>query len=269
MTRPKLLLCVLLALPFLTLTACARASSETTIRILSVGKADAIIVVHGESAILIDAGDDGDGAEILARLREDNIRRLDAMIITHFDKDHVGGADWVLDGVAVGAVYDAAYESTSKQYHQYESALQATGVPRFRVSRPLTLAFDELTLALSPTALITDEDNDQSLVLSMTDGRHTFFFAGDAEEARIGELLESGLARHDLVKMPHHGRDKDNLDAFLDALDPRIAVLTDSDDQRAEKKTLQKLSARGIETYSTRDGDILLVSDEKGLRVTQ
>ncbi len=259
-----ILVCALLAT-----TGCAQAASATEVTILKIGQADAIIITSGAHTVLIDTGEDEDGAEIVAFLRKQGITKVDALIVTHFDKDHVGGADTVIDSVAVAVIYDANYASDSKQYEQYTAAIEARGVPRFRVAAEQTLTIGSLSLTLSPTALSTQEDNDNSLVISMSDGTHTFFFAGDAEAARIDELLQAGLSEHDVLKMPHHGRIKRNLDALIAAISPQIAVITDSDKNPADPQTLALLAQHNIDTRETRNGNITIRSDEKGLTVSQ
>jgi len=269
MRRHKRALYALLLPPLLALTGCGRPARGAEVAVLDIGKADAIIITSGNHAVLIDAGEEDDGEKILAYLKEKKIKALDAMIITHFDKDHVGGADWVLFGVPVGTVYDANYESASKQYKQFISAIQAADVPRVRVVREMTLSFGNLALTLMPTALVSEDENDLSLVVSMSDGRHTFLFMADATEPRIAELLSGGILPHDFVKMPHHGRYEKNLPAFLDAVRPRVAAITDGKEKTADDETLKALASRGVETYATRNGRILLNSDRKGLHARQ
>jgi beta-lactamase superfamily II metal-dependent hydrolase len=228
-----------------------------------------LILQNGAHAVLIDAGEEEDSAEILAFLKKQGVEALDALIITHFDKDHVGGADGILRGIPVGAVYDAAYESDSAEYRDYQAALTETGVPRTRVGEQTALTFGALTLALLPSPVVTDQDNDRSLSISATDGLHSFLLPGDAEEALIDALLEAGLAAHDLLKLPHHGRWKENLPALLDAVQPRAVLITDSQKNPAEEETLALLAERGMCTYCTKDGDITVRSRASGLTVIQ
>lgn len=257
----RLLACLLaFALPLQ-----ASALSSTEITALRVGKADAILLSTAESVILLDAGEDEDASEILAYLEKKRVQRLDAMIITHYDKDHVGGADGVLKGIAVDAVYDAAYEGSGKQYEQYLDALEASGVARTRVTEEMELTFPGITLTLMPTMLQMESDNDNSLVILARDAWRTFLFAGDAEEARLSELLAAGLPACALVKLPHHGRWKENLADFLDATSPEIVVITDSQQNPADEETLRLLEQRNIQTLRTIDGDIRVISGESGL----
>lgn len=258
------LLCALLAY-----ATGALALSGTEIAVLKIGKADAIVIMTGSHTVLIDAGEEEDAQEILSFFAERAIKTVDVMIVTHFDKDHVGGAAGVLSGIRVGVLYDADYEGSGRLYDAYEQAVKASGVPRFRVSEPLWVEWDELSFAMLPTALETDSDNDNSLVIAMADAWHTFLFAADAEEARIDELLAGGLDRYDVLKMPHHGRDKTNMAAFLQAVSPQIALITDSDKNPAEDAVLQRLRNLPVDTYQTRDGDIRVLSGAGGLTVLQ
>ena len=84
------------------LTGCAARAQGVTVTFYDMGKADAaLITAEDGSRILIDAGTNKGGKKLAERFAEEGIERLDAMIITHFDKDHVGGADKILESVSV------------------------------------------------------------------------------------------------------------------------------------------------------------------------
>ena len=242
---------------------------ETEIVILKVGQADAIVLLSGDHAALIDTGEKEDGEEIVRFLSERGIRSLDLMIITHFDKDHVGGADTVLMGMRVRAVYDADYEPNSKQYRTYSEAIKTTGVPRYRVRKDLLLEMGDLSFVLRPTALQDVSDNDRSLAVIVKDPWHRFFFAGDAEDARLNELIQAGLQNADLIKMPHHGRFHYPLPEFLTALNAEIAIITDSRKNPAQDETLILLREMGMEIFQTANGEIHIMSGNKGITVFQ
>ena len=103
-------------------------ANELTAVFFDVGKADAILLYNGEMAVLIDAGENGDGKDVAEAIRARGIERLDLLIITHFDKDHVGGADKILENIEVARVLEPDYDKDSKQYRQYREALEEQGV---------------------------------------------------------------------------------------------------------------------------------------------
>ena len=93
------------------LTGCAARAQDVTVTFYDMGKADAaLITAEDGSRILIDAGTNKGGKKLAERFAEEGIERLDAMIITHFDKDHVGGADKILESVSVARVILPQYE---------------------------------------------------------------------------------------------------------------------------------------------------------------
>lgn len=266
--RFRFLFCIL---GVLLLGACAKAAPETEVTVLRIGKADAIIVISGGHAALIDAGEEDDAEEILKKLAKKGVSKLDMLIVTHYDKDHVGGAADVLSGISVGAVYDADYEGSGDAYRRYAEAIEDASIPRHRVTERTEVALGDARFVLTPSPLAPDapEENDRSLTASLLDGYAAFYFAADAEEALIDALLAEGVAPHAVLKMPHHGRIKQNMAAFLDAVAPQIALITDSDKNPADEQTLSLLRERGIELYQTKDGDIAIHSTQKGVEVTQ
>ena len=60
---------------------------------LKVGKADAIVLMCRDETMVIDCGEEDDGREVLACLKSRGVKEVDVLVITHFDKDHVGGAE--------------------------------------------------------------------------------------------------------------------------------------------------------------------------------
>ena len=64
---------------------------EMTVTFLDVGKADSMIIRTPQSTVIIDCGEKGDGKEIVSLLEDEGVTTVDYLIITHYDKDHVGG----------------------------------------------------------------------------------------------------------------------------------------------------------------------------------
>ena len=246
------------------LAGCARAEARIEMVFFAAGKADAILIQTQGSAVLVDAGLDKDAEALVEKLKKRGVARLDALIVTHFDKDHVGGADVVLERMAVGAVYQPGYAKDSKQYRQYTAALAAAGVTPFTLVENHSFRLDGADYAIdvaNESDYGEDEENDFSLVVKVTCGQATALLAGDAEAARLGELLEEGGLDSQLVKVPHHGRYNANTAAFLEAVNPQLAVITSSDEQMEDPETLATLQALGAQVLLTRQGDVVCRSD--------
>ncbi len=238
---------------------------ELTVTFFNVGKGDAILIEAEEERMLIDSGYDDTCEEILDYLEEQGIRRLDYLVITHFDKDHVGGADHVLETVEVGEILQPDYVSEGGQYLEYREAMEKKGKEPVPVTetRRLSLGNAELVIYPPQQEEYKEEDNDFSLVISMTYGERRFLFAGDSERERLKELLEQSefeLA-HDLLKVPHHGREEKNSQEFLEAVSPEFAVITCSEEKPADPEILKILESMGTKTYQTTEGTVICQSD--------
>lgn len=252
------------------LTICASAD-EMEMVFFNAGKADACLLRTKNSTVLIDAGKNKFGKELVSYLNEQGITKIDALFITHFDKDHVGGADRVLETVNVHQVYEPAYASDSKQYIQYRKALDAVQTSCVSLEQNMTLELDGVSYLIdvaNQSFYGDNEENDFSLVISIRHGDNTFLMAGDAENPRLSELIAEGVGEHDLLKVPHHGRMEKLSAAFFDAVKPLYSVVT-SDDEEPEEEGVMKMLQRYGSVYLTREGTVTVVSDGKTLSINQ
>ena len=251
-------LCALLLAALLLLSGCAAGRPDgslptLTVTFLDVGKADCILLEAEGRAAMIDAGNQGDAEEILALLSAKGISSLDFLLLTHLDKDHIGGAD---------------YDKGNKQYDQYIAALTAAGIDPVHPTEPVELALGQAQITLLPGAQAAyEESNDYSIFLELLYGQTSFLFAGDAEEARLAEYLASpDLRRYDVLKVPHHGRACAQSEAFFTSVSPKYAVITCDEEDMPDDSVVEVLQALGAKGYGTVYGQVVLTSD--GLQVS-
>ena len=253
-----------------------------TITALSVGKADALILKTDEWAAMIDTGEKMDGSYIREKLDAAGIDHLDLLLITHFDKDHVGSAAELLETVGADQVLMPDYEGTRPEYAAFLSALEAhpeTEVQRITGRETLEIPAGSVNTSLTiyaadDPAEIRDTDgeydNDMSLVAKVTCGEKKFLFTGDIEKTRIAQMLDSGDDwKADWIKMPHHGRYQKKVEKLLEAVNPFYAVICDGEDQPAEEETLDALKKRQIKEWETADGTVVTITDGKNIKVRQ
>ena len=243
----------MIAAALLALFGLSAQAQELTVRFFDMGKADAMLITtpSGEQ-ILIDAGTNKGGKKLAERFAKDGVDAIDLMIITHFDKDHVGGADKVLESVPVARVVMPKYAKESKQHTQFMDALSQspkTQVDVLSAKGEKTFEFGGMILritAAQETDYGIDEENDFSLAAYLTYGETKFLFTGDAEDARQTELLRAGDIACDVLKVPYHGRAVDVSAAFLSACHPKIAFITDSDDDPADPIVVTRFPAEPL-----------------------
>lgn len=271
--------CLFLCVLFL-LSGCAVQSTEpglenpgVKITFFDVGKGDAILIETQEHTMMIDAGYDDTYKVIRDYLSGQGIQKLDYLVITHFDKDHVGGADRVINSFEVEKVLQPDYQSDAGQYLEYCAVLERKGIQPDLVTGSMQLSLDGAEFYVYPPQeeSYKEEDNDFSLVISMAYGEKRFLFAGDSEKVRINELLNQDEFEisHDLLKVPHHGKKEDNSEEFFEAVVPGVAVVTCSDEQPVSNKVYGMLEELGTEIYLTSDGTVTCLCDGETLQMVQ
>lgn len=260
-------------------TTSAPATSETAAPVTSTlniycfqaGKADAFLFWNEDGAVLIDAGVSGFGKTILAKLDELGIDRLEYLILTHFDKDHVGGAKKLVSDLPIGTILQSnCPKEGADAYDKYAAAAAASGIEPVTVREPLTFRLGDVTFAVDPPARESYDrsaSNNSSLIVTVTHGANRLLFCGDAEDLRLAEFLTADPGPCALVKVPHHGVWQTTLRDLIAKTAPTWAVITSSNEEPEDPETLTFLEDNGIETLLTRQAPILITSDGQSLTV--
>lgn len=249
------------------LCGCHQGGRTLSVHVFSIGQADSILLTDGSASVLIDTGEKNDGGKIADSLSALGIDRIDLLILTHFDKDHIGGAPELLSRATVDRVLMPAYTPDSKRYKKLLEALNQAGLTAQQLTEDISLSIGGMALdiwtpkaayAASDAAEHADMDNDQSLVVRLVFGDTRLLFLGDAEDVRTEELLGGYDLACDVLKIPHHGRYHETSGALLDAAAPAYALITDSTKNSAEADLIALLDERGIQTMRTMDGELIL-----------
>jgi len=266
-----------------TTTGAGGPNGTLAVHVIDVGQGAATLVVGptGET-MLVDSGNwRDDGQYVLDYLRRLNVTRIDALVTTHADADHIGGHAAVIryyetqaDGV--GAVYDPGIASSSQVYGRYLDAVERYNVTLYRTragdSIPLPGA-DVSVLAPPETDLAGGDRNSNSLVLRVAFGRTSVLLTGDAERAEEDYLVQrygSGL-HATVLQAGHHGSRSSSGPTFLDAVSPAaVVVSSDYDSQygHPHQEVLDRLAARDIPTFWTAvHGTVVFESDGRTMTV--
>lgn len=245
-------------------------AKELKVTFLDVGKADAIVLQSESSTVVIDCGEKGDGKKISSILEESGTTVIDYLIITHFDKDHVGGAPKVLKTFDVKNVLTPDYTGNVSEYDKFAETLDGRGITPMKLKEDISFTLDDVdyTVYAPKKDFYGDGDsaeNNFSLVTKAVHHNNTLLFTGDAMEERLDEIMDIGKCT--LLKVPYHGRKLDNLDDFLKATEPKCAVVcTDSNEFSGKMQDL--LKKQKINTYATCfNGEITAVSDGSQIKI--
>ncbi|MBQ9493216.1 MAG: MBL fold metallo-hydrolase [Oscillibacter sp.] len=245
--------------------------TDLTVVCFSAGKADAFLLITPNSAVALDCGEKGFGRTILAELEARGIEKLDCMIVTHFDQDHVGGAARIINNFPVDRILQSNSPKDSEEYEKYVKAVKNAGIEPETVRENLTFTLDGVSYAVNPpkrNKYASDESNNSSLIVSVENGQNRLLFTGDAEDERLEEFLSlCDWGTYDFLKMPHHGRWHEPLLLLVERTAPRYALITSSEEEPEDAETLELLESSGVQTFLTRSGEVVLRSDGAELTV--
>ena len=239
--------------------------------VLKAGQADAIFMQTENHNIILDCGEKDDGDEVVELLQEKDISNVDYIFITHFDKDHVGGFPEVMDNVTASNIIVPNYEGNNDEYEKCLKTVSDKGLQITQLTKDTNFILDDVLLEVSvpKKQFYAEGDNDFSLVISITHGDNTFLFAGDAEADRLTEVIATFGRPYDFLKVPHHGKANKNTKRFITTVKPTYSVICDSDKNPAEDETISILEFVESEIYSTRNGNVSVLSDGKEIKIIQ
>lgn len=235
------------------------------------GKADAILISKNDKYMMIDTGEDNLSDDILKYLQSNNITRLEYLIITHFDKDHVGSASSIIDNMEIGEVLQSNSPKESEYYTNYLNSLSEKNITPTTVSGDYEITLSDLTIDVNgpTTTYDNSESNNSSLIVSITNGNNKFLFMGDSENARIKDYINCYTETYDFIKIPYHGNYLKRLDNLLDVVNPNYGVMTCSASEGCDDETLEVLNNYNIKYYMTKNGSISVLSNGKNIKIYQ
>ena len=206
-----------------------------SVSILDVGQGDAILIeAPSGRRVLVDGGPSGARlAQALSRELPPAARRIDVVVLSHGQDDHVTGLVTAVERYEVGAVLAGPLPGKSTAYAAWREAVADRGLP-LRVAVVgdwIDLGGGARIEVLAPPARPlrggADDLNDNSVILRLVYGEVSFLLTGDV--AAVGEeaLLAAGLdVRATVLKVAHHGSDGSTTPALLAAVQPRLAVVS-------------------------------------------
>ncbi len=274
-----------LTLVSLLLVSCSNNNITTTnmneennleVTYLNVGKADAIVLKYQDSYTLIDTGLEETSNILINSLNNMGCKNIDYLIISHFDKDHVGGASYLLDNFSVSKIY-TTYKSSDSNTNSYNSFINK--ITELNYNDILTVVdtltefkIDNINYVIYPASgddcYTNDLSNNSSLLVKTTYDNRSFLFTGDAEKQRIKEIIKYDISC-DVLKIPHHGGIEDNSDKLISEANPTYSIITSSIDEPEDQELVDLLYEYGSEVYFTRNGDIKVTTDGDNIKIEQ
>lgn len=242
---------------------------ELVIHFIDVDQADCILLMVGDTTVMIDGGNTPTNQDVLKYLRNFGVDQIDLMVNTHPHGDHLGGLPTVLAAIPTDQIWvsDATYDS-----YLFESFTQMVEKNNYNVTHPepgTVFADNNLIITvLGPVyaAGAYMDVNDTSLVLMVQYGQRKFLFTGDMEEIAEQQLVRSGVSlKADFLKVGHHGSYSSTSQTFLDQVDPDYGVIScgrNNEYGHPHDGPMNRLEWAEVELYRTDlMGNIVLVTN--------
>ena len=237
---------------------------------LDVGQGDSVLLETASARVLVDQGPPE--ANVAGQLARMGIHALSALVLTHPQRDHVGGAADVIRQLRVGVVLDPELTATGPEHDEAIAAAaeRGTAVRTVRAGSELKAGGLRLRVLWPPDPGLPSEDpNLNAVVLAASFGEIDVFLPADAESDVTGRLH---LGAFEVLKVAHHGSEDPGLAAGLRVLRPEVAVISagrGNDYGHPRPETLAALATvPGIAVYRTdQHGRVVVESDGRGLRV--
>lgn len=235
------------------------------IQLLDVGQGLGILIESGGEAMLIDGGGGKASSRTVAVLKARGIQKLKYLLLTHYDTDHIGGAIGALETLGAETVLGPAYEVETRSFRSLKNKLEARGKSLIHPEPGAVypLGFCECRV-LGPLK-IQENENDNSIVLQITDGVHSLLVTGDAEAAGEAELVKAWgrKLRSDIYVIGHHGSYTSSSEAFLARVKPSFILLScgaGNEYGHPHETALSRLKKTGAVLWRTDvQGDIRLI----------
>ena len=251
--------------------------ADLKVHFLDVGQAESILILAPEKTVLIDAGENDQGDLVVRYLKEQGVSSIDLLIGTHPHSDHIGGMDIVLNKMPVETVILPILPDdlipTTVTFTDLLKAIDRAGL---EITPALPGDVYDLGGGAGLTLLgpVRDYDNlnNMSVVARLSFGSTSFLFTGDMEKEAEQDLVEQGAPLASTVlSAGHHGSQTSSRKAFLEAVNPKLAVIScglDNSYGHPHREVMERLDALGIRVLRTDlDGAVVLASDGENIEI--
>ena len=247
-------------------------AGQMQVHFIDVGQGDATLIACDGHYMLIDAGNNDKGTTVQSYLMSQGIEKLDYVIGTHPDADHIGGLDVVIYKFDCDTIIMPDVANDTRTYDDVVQAMKSKGYQTTYpvVGETYTLGGATFTI-VAPNADYGNDMNDWSVGVLVQNGNNRFLFTGDAEEKAEEDILNNGIdISADVYAAAHHGSKTATSQAFLDKVSPTYVVISAGEGNKyghPHAEVLNRLRAAGISVFRT-DEQGTIVATSNGNDIT-
>lgn len=234
------------------------------IHFIDVGQGDSIFVDYGNYEILVDAGDNSSGNDVVNYISPFIDGNLELIIATHVHEDHIGGLDTVMNSFQTDRVIDSGDAAETATFNDYFAAI--------REEDCVYIADEDMQIDIGDNAVLTIIETDDgksnhnnNSVIAMVDYQ-------DIEILLTGDMESPAERRHltkftdiDVLKAGHHGSSTASCEDFLSVVKPETVIISYAEEntyRHPHKETMSRFIDIGASVYGTfKSGTIVMTTD--------
>ncbi len=240
-------------------------AGELNFHAVFIGRGDALVLESKGHYMIVDSGTPSTSMVFTNYLKDLNIPNydIDYVVATHPDGDHVGGFYNVFKNFNVKKVFYSPCSKQNTSYFRFINYALAENCPIETPVNNQTWKLGDATVTVVYDGSKGSTYNECSIVLKVTCDKKSILLTGDLPSTMENELLKKnkGILKSDILKVGHHGAALSSCADFLDAVSPKMAIISSDKPDKTnlpKDSVLMRLARRFINVYRTSDANVLI-----------
>lgn len=227
-------------------------NEDFNILFMYVGQADSTLIKYKNKTMLIDAGNNEDGKNIVKFLKDKGISKLDYIVGTHYDEDHIGGLDDIIENFDIGKFYLSNGGELGPNYYNLEKAAKKKNLAITIPKVGDKIDFGDVDMEVMAASKFDGKnDNNASIVIQAKYGSRKYLFMGDLEKQEEAKRKWNEV---DVLKAGHHGSNTSSTQEFLNQVKPKYVFVSAGKNNKyrlPNVKVMERIEKTGAKIFRT------------------
>lgn len=237
-------------------------STENAVYFLDVGQGDSILVKSGDEYMLVDAGEEDKGRDVVEYLYDIGVDKIKYVVATHPHSDHIGGMDDVINSFKVENIIMPDAPASTRCFSNMLNAVEDNNINVIKGEAGCSFELGDIKCSIAAPIKIGDDANNNSVVMKLVYNNDSVLLTGDCSKEEEGTIIESGTdILANVLKAGHHGSSTSSTKEFLKRVNPQYAVIScgeNNDYGHPHRETVESFNKYGIETYRTDKNGVII-----------
>ena len=227
-------------------------NEDFNVLFMYVGQADSTLIKYKNKTMLIDAGNNEDGKNVVKFLKDKGISKLDYIVGKHYDEDHIGGLDDIIENFDIGKFYLSNGGELGPNYYNLDKAAKKKNLAITIPKVGDKIDFGDVDMEVMAASKFDGKnDNNASIVIQAKYGSRKYLFMGDLEKQEEAKRKWNEV---DVLKAGHHGSNTSSTQEFLNQVKPRYVFVSAGKNNKyrlPNVKAMERIEKTGAKIFRT------------------